>query len=384
MWSKKFIAVILLLCLSCLLPGCWNRRELNTLGITGMVGVDKAGADIQVTFEIIKPQKAGGEKPAETASYVQATGRTLFDAFRNITLKGDRRIFGPFIKVWVFSAEAAHDIAVMDMISRDHELRLSTPLLIAQDASAAEVMGIAGGIQDLPSGYLEDIWKGQWYNGKSVNVTILDFLKAYLTKGKNPVAGVVRKVKKVKTAGQDQEYELSTEGAAVFVNNRLVGFLDGMETRGYNWIAGKEANWLAVSALPGGEGLIVMEVLKAHPKKEVEIVDGIVKISVKLAVTGKVGEVTGVLDLANPATISMLEHLAAQAIKTEAEHTLDKVQHEYRSDIYGFGQVVHRQYPREWKDMQNNWDEIFATAETTVAVDVTLTQSGKNIHTPKK
>jgi spore germination protein KC len=369
--DRRLSAVILLLCLSCFLSGCWNRRELNTLGFMGMVGVDKSDKHWQSTIEVIKPQKGGGEQTATTVKYVQTTAETSFSSFRNATLKMDRRIFSTFARVWIFGENAAENIAIFDHFFRDHEVRLATPLFIAQGASAAEVMGIAGGVQTQPSGYLEDLWKNQKFNGKSISITALDFIKAYLIKGKNP-------------GGQKQEYELTTEGAAVFVKSHLVGFLDGTETRGYNWVESKDVDWTIISSLPGAEDRLAIEIHKIHRNKEVELVDGKIKLKVNLMITGKVGEITGVADLANPATLALLEQASAESIKAEVKHTLTKLQREYRSDIFGFGQVMHRKYPREWKDMQDNWDEFFAAAETEVTVQVSLTQTGKNHHTIKK
>lgn len=384
--DRRILAAILLLCLTCFLSGCWNRRELNTLGFMGMIGIDmnKTDNNLQVTLEILKAQKMGSE--TAPAKYVQATGQTLFGAIRNAGLKLDRRTFGAFNRMVIVSEEATSHVLVFDHYFRDHEDRLPIPLLIAQGVSAADVMGIAGGIQNQPSGYLNDIWKEQRYNGKTITSTVLDFFKSYLVKGKNPVAGVVRKVKKVKTGGQkqEQEYELTTEGAAVFVKSRLAGFLNGTETRGYNWVESKDANWTITSSLPDGESRFAIEVNTIHRNKEVEITNGRVKLKITLDITGNVGEVSGTADLTKPATIAMLEQAAAQSIKAEVEHTLSKLQREYQSDIYGFGQAVHRKYPREWKNMQDDWDELFASAETEVTVKVSLTQTGKNHHTIKK
>ena len=386
--DRRLIAVVLLLCLSCFLSGCWNRRELNTICFMGMIGVDvnKSDNNVQLTMEVIKPQKGGSETAAEPVKYVQTTGKTLFDAIRNITLRLDRRVVVSFNRMVIVSEGATNHIMIFDHYFRDHEERLTVPLLIVQGVSAAEVMGIAGGIQNQPSGYLNDIWKEQRHNGKTINATVFDFFKAYLAKGKNPVVGIVRKVKKVKTGGQkqEQEYELTTEGAAVFVKSRLVGFLDGTETRGYNWVESKDADWTIISSLPGGESRVAIEVHNIHRNKEMEIVDGMVKLKINLIITGKVGEIIGAADLAKPATINMIEQASAESIKAEVEHTLTKLQREYRSDIYGFGQAMHRKYPREWKNMQDDWDEIFAAAETEVTVKVSLTQTDKNHHTMKK
>ena len=385
-WNgKRITAIMLTLCLACTLSGCWNRRELNTLGIVGMIGLDKAGDGFQLTMEVLKPQGSGGSGTAEqVASYVQTNGLTLANLGRNATLKFDRKIFYPHARLCVLGEAVARAglITHADFFLRDHEPRLTIPIYIAQAGAAAEVMGVAAGISDTSSEYLLDLWREQEIaTERALILPMLDFLKTYGGQGKNPVVGVVRKVKKQKMMPEDKESELTVEGAAVFKKDKLIGFLDGNETRGYNWVVGKWANWLIVSPLPDGQGRAVMEVLKAKSEKDVEISGGTVKIKAKIAVRGRVGEVTGsAVDLKKSAVINLLEAATAQAIKAEVEHTLTKVQREYRSDIWGFGQIVHRKYPREWNNMKDNWDEIFAGAEMTVDTEVTLAQTGKSNH----
>lgn len=379
--GKRIIAILLTLFLTCTLSGCWTRRELNTLGIAGMIGLDKAGDGFRITWEILKPRRAGDGGTEQAVSYVQASGLTVSNIGRSTTLKFDRRIFYPHTRLCVFGEEVARAglITHIDYFLRDHEARLIVPLYVVRGGTAAEVMGVAAGVSDTPSEYLMELWREQDYNGKSVNATILDLLKAYGGQGKNPVTGVVRKVKKPKVMPEDKGFELTVEGAAIFKKDKLVGFLDGNETRGYNWVAGKYANWLVVSPAPGGLGHTVMEVLKAASKKDVDIGGDTVKLTVKIAVRGRVGEETApAVDMTKPPVIDSLEAAVAQAIKAEVERTLSRVQREYRSDIFGFGQVVHRKYPREWQNMKDNWDEIFAGAAATVDVGVTLAQSGKS------
>lgn len=381
-WNgKRIIALLVTLCLACTLSGCWNRRELNTLGILGVGGIDKVGDEFQMTMEVLKPRTGEGGEPEQATAYVQARGLSIVNMSRNATLKFDRRLFFPHVRLFVFGEEVARAglIPHIDLFLRDHEVRLTVPIYVVRGDTAAAVMGVAAGVSDTPSEYLLELWREQPRNGKSVNVTMLDFLKTYSGQGKNPVVGVVRKVKKPQVLPEDKESELTVEGAAVFKKDKLAGFLDGNETRGYNWVSGRWANWLAVLPTPGGQGRTVVEVLKAKSEKDVEISGDTVRITVKIIVRGRVGEETGAgVDLNDFAVINMLEEATARSIKAEVEHTITKVRREYRSDIFGFGQVAHRKYSQEWQTMRDNWDEIFAGAESTVEVAVTLAQSGKS------
>jgi spore germination protein KC len=381
---KRIVAIALMLVLALPLAGCWNRRELNTLGIVGLVGVDLGNNGIKTTFEVIKPEKSGksgGEKPEIPVKYVQSDGRTLIETFRSSMLRFDRKLFVAHTKAFLFSEAVARNglAEQLDAILRGPEMRLSMHLVIVKDDSAADIMTIASGINTIPSSYIEDLLKQHASLSKSVDSKVLDFLKTYDSKGINPVVTVLKKVKKAKLgSGQNDEYELSPEGSAVFLKDRLVGFLDGEETRGYNWITGKITSGIVVSPTPNSNGTSSVEILHAKSKNEVELNGNDIKIKVKINMIGMLDEETANVQLTDPAAIEMLEQVNSQVIKQEVEHTLLKVQTEYKSDIFGFGQLIHHQYPQDWMNMQDNWDELFSQATIEAEVQTKIIKTGKS------
>ena len=381
---KRILTITLILGLVLPLTGCWNRRELNTLGIIGMVGVDTDNNGIKTTFEIIKPEKAskgGAEKTETPVKYVQANGKSIIETFRNAPLTFDRKLFVSHAKGFLFSEEIARKglAEYLDMILRDHEMRLAMHLVIVKDSSAADVMNVASGINMIPSSYMEDLLKQNKIHSKGVDSKVINFLQTYNSKGINPVVTVLKKVKKTKIGTKEsEEYELVAEGAAVFLKDRLVGFLDGEETRGYNWIVGKIGSGIIVSPTPNSNGTTSVEILTAKSKNEVEIIDNHIKIKVNINMTGMLDEETANVQLTDPAVIELLEQATSQIITQEAEHTLRKVQTEYKSDIFGFGQLVHRQYPHEWKNLQDNWNELFSQATVEVETHTEITKTGKS------
>ena len=381
---KKMLAIIVILVLALSLTGCWNRRELNTLGIVGLVGVDAGNDGIKTTFEIINPKKVskgGGEKGEIPVKYVQSKGKTVIETFRDTTLRFDRKLFVSHAKGFLFSEDIARRGLAenLDMILRDHEMRLSMHLLIVKDTSAADGMSIASGINTIPSNYLEDILRQYKAHAKSVDSKVIDFLKTYNGKGINPVVTVLQKVKKAKIGTeQTEEYELSPEGAAVFKKDQLVGFLNGVETRGYNWVIGKVHSGIVVSPTPNSNGTSSVEILTAKSKNEVEISGNAIKIKVKITMTGMLDEETTKVEITDHAVLTRLEQATSQTIKQEVEHTLLKVQTEYKSDIFGFGQLVHHKYPQEWKNMQDNWDDLFSQATIEVETQTKITKTGKS------
>ena len=47
------------------------------------------------------------------------------------------------------------------------------------------------------------------------------------------------------------------------------------------------------------------------------------------------------------------------------------------ADIFGFGESIQKKYPKEWANMENNWDEIFPQTEIEIHVDAKLRLMGR-------
>jgi spore germination protein KC len=51
---------------------------------------------------------------------------------------------------------------------------------------------------------------------------------------------------------------------------------------------------------------------------------------------------------------------------------LDRTQHELKVDVFGYGEVVHRHYPKYWRQVKANWDEQFSNTPVDLQVDVKI------------
>lgn len=93
--KRKIFLIIIIIFSTYIVTGCWNSRELNTLGIATAIGIDWVDGQILATVEIINPRPVKGmseAKPGDLVRYVQGSGDTIFEAARNIALKFDRKV----------------------------------------------------------------------------------------------------------------------------------------------------------------------------------------------------------------------------------------------------------------------------------------------------
>ncbi len=383
-WTK-LLAIILVLTMVLFFSGCWNRRELDDLGIIGAVAFDSTEEKVKLIFEIIKPQqkKSDSERGSQEIIYVESTGDTFFDAIRNATLKFDRKLFWPHTKVYIFSeAFARKGLATeyIDYFQRDHETRMNVYLVVARNNPVSEIIGISGGIEKIPSDYLEGLLKAQKANSKAVAVRLRDFLRIYYDEGIQPVMGVVQAIQKVKTGVNSEnggtKYEIKDEGSAVFLEGKMIGFLDGIETRALNFVTGEVKSGIIVSDAPEGDGVTSIEIIRADSNNEVFIEGDQVRIKVKVNIEGMLGEEWANIDVSNPEILEKIALANSNVLKSQIEDVIEKVQKEYRADVFGFGRIVRKKSLVEWERMKDNWEDILSTAEVTVEVKTEINRIG--------
>ena len=55
---------------------------------------------------------------------------------------------------------------------------------------------------------------------------------------------------------------------------------------------------------------------------------------------------------------------------------LDKAQHELKTDIFGFGEHIHRKYPKVWNELKDDWDTEFEKLQVNFIFDTKIKDVG--------
>jgi len=100
------------------------------------------------------------------------------------------------------------------------------------------------------------------------------------------------------------------------------------------------------------------------------------EVDVNIKVKGNVGEVECQINLNDLDTIVELEKITEKQMEETVNLTIETLQKQYKSDIFGFGEAIHRSNPKEWKKLKEHWDEEFAGMTVNVKVDVKLVHTG--------
>lgn len=383
----KWRVFIYLLCLLLTfnLTGCWNSRELDTLGIVQAIGIDQAeDGQISLTLQILKPatikpssegDKGGGGGGDENVMVVTATGQTLFDAIRNATYQVSRRSFFSQNNVIVIGEEAAKSgiAPLLDLTVRDPELRLLTYVFIAK-GKAKDILEAQHKQEKFPAKALENMAITAPATSKSPQTRLLEVTKSLVSKTNDPFVAGIESMELLN--GGSEKKQVKHSGTAVFKEDKLIGWFNEKETRGLLWVLGEVKSGVIVVASPKDESKkAVLEIIRASSKVIPEFVEGNLTVTIAVKAEGNLSEQMSPINLTQPETFKELEAKQAVAIKDEITAAVNKAQ-SWGVDIFKFGTEVHRKFPGEYTELKDNWEEEFRNIVVNIEVESKLSRVG--------
>ena len=386
--KRRFIILGILIAILIVSTGCWNRRELNDLAIELAMGIDKYGDQYRLTSQVVDPgevaARAGGGARTPVITY-QATADNPFEARRKMTTISPRKIYASHIRVVVISEKLARKgiSGILDYLSRDHEHRTDFFIVVAKGTSAENALKILTPLEKIPANKLFsslDTSEKTW--APTVGVTLDELISDIVSKGKQPVLTGLQ-VKGNQEIGESKENveklgtpsQLQYSGIGVFKEDKLIGWLNEKESKGYNYITDNVKSTVGHVTCPNG-GEIALEVMNSNTNVKGKVKHGNPQIDIDTNLELNVGTVDCKIDLMNTKTIAELEKRVGQKTKSTIEQAINAVQEKYQVDIFGFGEVIRRSDSTYWKKVKNNWDEEFVDLPVHVKTNVKIRRVG--------
>lgn len=377
------------------LTSCTGARELDTLGIVISTGVDLEDGKIVITNEVINPTASvgnGNGDMTESTEFVQGKGITVVDAIAQTLLTFDRQIFYPHNHLVIFGEEIAKDGIgkYIDVLSRNTEQREMSYLLVSQGDKAYNVMGVNSGISNSPGKYMYKILKGENFNGKTRTIAVNEFLRYYYRPKEGYIFGVVSVVEQPeinKMVANETRDILCVEGGAVFEDDKLIGYYTGDEMIGFNFLVNNLKSTDIVFEAPlniedtkaqiakSGKYSVV-KVFKNKTKLDMKLEQEKLHLYVDVKFRGTLIETTELLNLSDSKILKLLEEACAKKVEEIITKTLEKAQKEYELDSFSIGELVHRKYPKLWKEIGKDWKQVFPEIDYTVNVKVSIVDTG--------
>lgn len=350
------LLLLILAVLATTLPGCWNYREINDMAIVAGVAIDKSEeGKLELTVEIIDAKGSQGSQgsSASGSQIVSLTGDTMFSIVRGLLSLTGKKLFWSHATTIIISKEVAKDGVnkVIDWYTRDTETRADVNMFVSKEKTAKEIFTSSSTTNRIISFELSKTMIEEDNLSTAPNIQIWDFMDRMESEGRSAIAPTVYLLKGKKNISR-------ISGMAVFVQDKMVGTLNGEETKYCLMANDYLKGGLIVLDLEEDKSL-VLEILHNKTKYKTAWVDGKPRIDLTIMTEVALDEINFSSDLMQSSTIAKFEALAEEEIESQIHRVVKKAHRQYDSDPMGFGMKFDEQMPRLWDKIEKDWRTVY-------------------------
>lgn len=369
---KKLFKLIILFLVSSTLVSCWNYVEVNDFYIVAGAAIDKGeNGELLLTVELVEIDEYSQDQSFDSL-IVKSTGEGIMDASRSLIRVVAKKLYWGHAATLILSQDIAEEglASVINWIIKDQEPSPFLHVYISKEETASEILKTKALASSLKSFELE-------IASRQAN-TILRFpiLRAFeigngiSTPHNNMVLPTIRNVV---IEGEDTPY---LSGGAIFHQAKLQGFIDEKDIADYLFIINQVDRGLLILDLdPTGEIKGTFEIhysnTRVKPDYSKENLGFNINISLHLAISQLNTNI-----YSSTEGRSRLEEDIAQALEAEIENFIKMIQREYGMDIFGFGSIIYHKNPKLWKEIEDQWSELFKDLEANVDIEVEIMNNG--------
>ncbi|MDQ1002422.1 spore germination protein [Neobacillus niacini] len=365
-WSCSFS--FLLLC------GCAQPKILEEVGLVTTYGYDisKKGTILGTIVELtIDPASA------KDIVILESEALSVRGIRNNANNKTSKRLASGQLRVILYGEEMLKQgrTGIAETLTSDPSISDMTYLAMAD--------GTARDLLTLKTEHIPDIGNhlykliDQNTKGRVMpSATLQEVLHNHFTVGKEPIMPILKK---------EGKQGVGFAGVALFKGSKLVGKINTNQSFYLN---------LIIDKYRGGIKDIEIKSSKLKPRnpkmnKIVASLDSIggrstiklinkekVEFDLNVKVTGRLLEVTSMIDMGNPKNIKLIEKEITKSMKREIEKLVAYCQSK-QSDALGFGEI-YRSSVRHSKLTDKRWYKMFKEAKVNVNVDFSVKRTGLN------
>lgn len=378
------------------LTGCWSNKEIEDLGLivgtsmdlekqeesaeesAGQAGGPPLRDRITITNQFVTAETTGkgtknGSSQQKAYNNVSETGDAILPTLRKMILRIDKRAFAEHSKVIVIGEDLARTLdlqKILDFYIREQEMRPSGLLLIAQNRASQTLESKKP--TDIPAFQLVEMTHGHGRTTKILPPTTLTKIEGKLHSGASFLLQNI-----VSTKG-----EIKFTGAAVIEGRtrKLRGILNEKEMEGLTWITGKGKGGLVKSVDKKTGEPIIYEMLSMKSKIKPHVDGNNISFNIEIESEGRIAEHWVVSEKTIETDfLKRVEKAVEEEVEHLVENVLDKIQHEYKTDVAGFGNKLRIKHPHLWKTVKKDWDQTFSEVPIQYEVKITIKDYGTSV-----
>ena len=380
--QKKIILLFIVVVNVYLLSGCWNYVEINgQVNVSGIaVDIGRFGKKYHLSAEVITVSSS--EKEQATSNVVETESDTVFEGIRNLMTLTTKKLYFGHCKALVISEKAAKlGIGeILDMTLRNHELRIEVDVVIAKSGEARQVLLTEGIANPIMAYKINDLMKTIPKAVGSSPTT-----KAYKVFNGIQNEGMSTVIPALEIRSVEEKKVLKFAGVAVFNNDKLVGYLDEMQTKFLSFLNDKigRSGLVTFKSAENPDKFTSYEIYKNKTKRDLGFKENVPRIDIAVNTSVIIGEVETEADFSKPEEIEKFKSLLEKNMEEELIKLVDTAQTKLDCDIFGFGAQIQKQSPKMWNEYKDSWDETFKKLKINIKCNIEITGSGISAGTVK-
>lgn len=379
---KKGMVCILLSAILFILPGCWNKEELDESGFVMAIALDKGkGNVIELTTQMYRPTStksiSGGSGSQEKNLLIKTSDESLFEAIRDIPIHLGRKAKWSHTRIILVGEKlaAATDVGkLIDFFYRDHEPRHTISIMITKGKAGKILEKVPEIEQTIGQQLLLTKQVAFKASAKSLDTTLLKLaLQMNSPQGDAHITYVYEDKK--------EKNMLNAAGLALFKKGKLIGILPSKKVEGLVMLRNEIKSGIIEAPCPGKKfETESLELLSFKSKLKPKLIGDKVSVQVKAQVQGAAGELkcTNIKTKKDEAEFA---HKMEEQIKKQMLETL-RILQKKKADVIGIGNKIASSNPKAWKKMKENWDKQYAEIPFDIQVKVQIVTTGTTIGKP--
>lgn len=379
---RRSIFTILLTLLFLPLSGCTRKKDINQLSLATMIGIDKEpdSEDVIITVQVVNHLNLS-RIPVQVTPIVTLSerGTTVFEAFRKVSSGFTSKVFISHFQILAFGEEAAKSgiEKYLSFFFLDHEAQHKFNLIIVKEQTARNFLKAYSVFSEVPAlDYIQKLETGNSIVGISKFTQLPEVLNSIYAESNAFIISSFY-LKGDIEKGQTTEVKESSEplvnawpsDLGIFKNDALVGYLDYEESIGYNFLTNDITN--VVIPIEFDDRKISTEVRCSGSKTSIKVENGKPKVTFEVsAIAGVVADMSGQTQFGKDYANKSKAHLEEE-IKNRAMKCIEKSQ-SLKADIFKIATSIHKDKPKYWKTIKDNFEDIYENIEFEVKVNVSI------------
>ena len=285
----------------------------------------------------------------------------------------------------VISEEVAKDGIknILDVFLRDAESRNQYDVLISRDCTAQELLSILTPLETISSSNIKDSLKANSNHlGSTAMVKMEQMLNTYLNDKIEIAIPSITLQGDPNEGDKNENIEESNSTAkvilsntAIFKKDKLVGYLTQEEDIAANFIKNNINNTL-ITYKCDDKNYATVEIIKSSAKITTD--QNKLKLNIKIKGTGNLNEMNCQVNLEKEQTIHTIEKEVEKTLKQMLEKVIKKTRETYKSDIFGFEDIIYKNNNKLYNKVKDDWDnKYFYDLKIDIDTDIDIIEKGQ-------